>query len=161
MISAVDLLKGIAVGAGMENIHVPGATGGLETDYVGKAEAAVKALLEDGKDFVYIHVEAPDEMGHQGSIEKKIRAIESIDAKVVGVVREMMDESGEDYRILVTPDHPTPIRCRTHTADPVPFILYDSTRQQKKLARYSEKEAAATGIYEPKGHELIKKLFSK
>lgn len=161
MISAVDLLKGIAVGAGMENIHVPGATGGLETDYVGKAEAAVKALLEDGKDFVYIHVEAPDEMGHQGSIEKKIRAIESIDAKVVGVVREMMDESGEDYRILITPDHPTPIRCRTHTSDPVPFILFDSTAQQRKISCYSEKEAAATGIYEPQGFRLIERLLHK
>ena len=161
MISAVDLLKGIAVGAGMRVVNVPGATGGLETDYVGKAEAGVKALLEDGCDFVYIHVEAPDEMGHQGSIEKKIRAIESIDSKVVGVVKEMMDESGEPYRMLITPDHPTPIRCRTHTGDPVPFVLYDSTAQQKKLARYSEAEAAATGHYEPKGYELIRRLFAK
>ena len=161
MISAVDLLKGIAVGAGMEVIHVPGATGGLETDYVGKAEAGVKALLEEGKDFVYIHVEAPDEMGHQGSVERKIRAIEYIDYKVVGVVKELMDESGEDYRVLITPDHPTPIRYRTHTGDPVPFILFDSTRQQKKLARYSEAEAAATGIYEPEGHKLISRLFAK
>lgn len=161
MISAVDLLKGIAVGAGMQVIHVPGATGGLETDYVGKAEAGVKALLEDGLDFVYIHIEAPDEMGHQGSIEKKIRAIEQIDAKVVSVVKEEMDESGEDYRILITPDHPTPIRCRTHTGDPVPFILYDSTVQQNKTAHYSEAEAAATGLYVEKGHELIRKLFAK
>ena len=161
MISAVDLLKGIAVGARMQVIHVPGATGGLETDYVGKAEAGVKALLEDGLDFVYIHIEAPDEMGHQGSIEKKIRAIEQIDAKVVSVVKEEMDESGEDYRILITPDHPTPIRCRTHTGDPVPFILYDSTVQQNKTAHYSEAEAAATGLYVEKGHELIRKLFAK
>lgn len=161
MISAVDLLKGIAVGAGMKVIHVPGATGGLETDYVGKAEAGVTALLEDGLDFVYIHVEAPDEMGHQGSIEKKIRAIEQIDSKVVAVVKEMMDESGEDYRMLITPDHPTPIRCRTHTGDPVPFVIYDSRYPQKKLARYSEKEAAATGIYEPKGYMLMNRLLEK
>lgn len=161
MISAVDLLKGIAVGAGMKVIHVPGATGGLETDYVGKAEAAVKALLEDGLDLVYIHVEAPDEMGHQGSVEKKLRAIESIDSKVVAVVKEMMDESGEDYRMLVTPDHPTPIACRTHTGDPVPFVIYDSRQQQKKLARYSEKEAAATGLYEPEGHMLMSRLLEK
>ena len=159
MISAVDLLKGIAVGAGMENIHVPGATGGLETDYVGKAEAAVKALLEDGKDFVYIHVEAPDEMGHQGSIEKKIRAIESIDAKVVGVVREMMDESGEDYRILITPDHPTPIRCRTHTSDPVPFVLYDSTKPADQGCDFTEKDAKQSGIFVDHGYELIRKLI--
>ena len=161
MISAVDLLKGIAVGAGMKVIHVPGATGGLETDYVGKAETGVKALLEDGLDFVYIHVEAPDEMGHQGSIEKKIRAIEQIDAKVVSVVKEMMDESGEDYRMLITPDHPTPICCRTHTGSPVPFVIYDSRQQEKQLARYSEKEAAATGIYEPKGHMLMNRLLEK
>lgn len=161
MISAVDLLKGIAVGAGMEVIHVPGATGGLETDYVGKAEAGVKALLEDGLDFVYIHIEAPDEMGHQGSVEKKICAIERIDSKVVAVVKELMDESGEDYRILITPDHPTPICCRTHTGNPVPFILYDSTAEQRKLAHYSEQEAAATGIYEPLGHQLICRLFEK
>lgn len=161
MISAVDLLKGIAVGAGMQVIHVPGATGGLETDYVGKAEAGVKALLEDGCDFVYIHVEAPDEMGHQGSVEKKIRAIERIDSRVVAVVKALMDESGEEYRMLITPDHPTPIRCRTHTADPVPFVLYDSTVQQKKLARYSEQEAAATGLYEPEGYQLIRRLFAK
>ena len=161
MISAVDLLKGIAVGAGMKVIHVPGATGGLETDYVGKAEAGVKALLEDGLDFVYIHVEAPDEMGHQGSIEKKIRSIEQIDAKVVLVVKEMMDESGEDYRMLITPDHPTPICCRTHTGSPVPFVIYDSRQQEKQLARYSEKEAAATGIYEPKGHMLMNRLLEK
>ena len=161
MISAVDLLKGIAVGAGMKVIHVPGATGGLETDYVGKAEAGVKALLEDGLDLVYIHVEAPDEMGHQGSIEKKIRAIEQIDSKVVAVVKEMMDESGEDYRMLITPDHPTPIACRTHTGNPVPFVIYDSRQQEKKLARYSEKDAAATGIYEPKGHMLMNRLLEK
>ena len=161
MISAVDLLKGIAVGAGMQVVNVPGATGGLETDYVGKAEAGVKALLEDGCDFVYIHVEAPDEMGHQGSIEKKIRAIESLDPKVVGVVKEMMDESGEPYRMLITPDHPTPIRCRTHTGDPVPFILFDSTAQQRKISCYSEKEAAATGIYEPQGFRLIERLLHK
>lgn len=161
MISAVDLLKGIAVGAGMQVIEVSGATGGLETNYVGKAEAGVKALLEDGLDFVYIHIEAPDEMGHQGSIEKKIRAIEQIDSKVVSVVKQMMDESGEPYRVLITPDHPTPIRCRTHTGDPVPFILYDSMAQRKALARYSEEAAAATGIYEPLGHELIQRLFAK
>ena len=161
MISAVDLLKGIAVGAGMEVIHVPGATGSLDTDYAGKAKAGVKALLEDGMDFVYIHIEAPDEMGHQGSIEKKLKAIEQIDANVVGVVRSMMDLSGEDYRMLITPDHPTPIRCRTHTADPVPFVLYDSTASQKKLARYSEQEAAASGLYEPKGYNLLNRLLNK
>ena len=161
MISAVDLLKGIAVGARMQVVEVPGATGGLETDYEGKARAGVKALLEDGCDFVYIHVEAPDEMGHQGSIGKKIQAIESIDSKVVQTVKDLMDASGEDYRMLLTPDHPTPIRCRTHTGDPVPFVIYDSTQQQRKIARYSEEEAAATGIYEPQGFRLMERLLHK
>ncbi len=158
MISAVDLLKGIAVGSGMQVINVPGANGGLHTNYEGKARAGVKALLEEGADFVYIHVEAPDEMGHQGSIENKISAIQQLDSKVVAVVKEAMDASGEAYRMLITPDHPTPIRCRTHTSDPVPYILYDSTRESKKLSRYNEEEAAATGNYVEYGYELLNKL---
>ena len=159
MISAVDLLKGIAVGAGMQVVEVPGANGSLHTNYEGKAAAAVKAVLEDGCDFAYIHVEAPDEMGHQGSIENKIKAIEFLDSKVVAPVKQALDASGEDYRLLILPDHPTPIRCRTHTADPVPYILYDSTMQRKTVAQYSEKEAKNTGIYEPEGYKLIDKLF--
>ena len=111
----------------MTNIRVEGANGGLHTNYEGKARAAVKAVLEDNYDFAYIHVEAPDEMGHQGSIERKIQAIENLDQRVIRIVREAMDASGEDYRLLVLPDHPTPIRVRTHTADPVPYLLYDST----------------------------------
>jgi len=158
MISAVDLLKGIAVGSGMQVINVPGANGGLHTNYEGKARAGVKALLEEGADFVYIHVEAPDEMGHQGSIENKISAIQQLDSKVVAVVKEAMDASGEAYRMLITPDHPTPIRCRTHTSDPVPYILYDSTRESKKLSHYNEEEAAATGNYVEYGYELLNKL---
>ena len=155
IISAVDLLKGIAVGTQMRVIDVPGATGSLHTDYEGKARAAVKAVLEDGCDFVYIHVEAPDEMGHQGSAENKVQAIESIDEKVVGVVKSLMDQSGEAYRMLILPDHPTPIRCRTHTSDPVPYIIFDSTRQRKAVAHYSEKEAMASGNFKPEGHMLI------
>ena len=161
MISAVDLLKGIAVGAGMKVIDVPGANGGLHTNYEGKANAAVKALLEDGCDFAYIHVEAPDEMGHQGSIPNKIKAIENLDRQVVTTVKEAMDASGEEYRLLILPDHPTPIRCRTHTSDPVPYILFDSTQQRKSIARYSEKEAKLTGNYEKKGYQLIDRLFEK
>lgn len=161
MISAVDLLKGIAVGAGMKVVEVPGANGGLHTNYEGKAQAAVKALLEDGCDFAYIHVEAPDEMGHQGSIENKIKAIENLDHLVITPLKEAMDVSGEEYRLLILPDHPTPIRCRTHTSDPVPYILFDSTQQRKAVARYSEKEAKLTGIYEPKGYQLIDRLLEK
>ncbi len=159
MISAVDLLKGIAVGAGMQVIQVPGANGSLNTNYEGKAMAAVKAVLEDGCDFAYIHVEAPDEMGHQGSIENKIKSIEALDSRVIKVVKEQMDASGEPYRLLITPDHPTPIHCRTHTSDPVPYIIYDSTKQKKMFSAYSEKEAAATGIYEPDGYKLLDKFL--
>ena len=155
MISAVDLLKGIAVGAGMQVINVEGATGSLHTNYEGKAQAAVAALLEGGSDFVYIHVEGPDEMGHQGIVADKIQAIEYLDSRVIAPVKAAMDASGEDYRMLVMPDHPTPIRARTHTADAVPFVIYDSTCQRKAAARYNEKEAAATGYVIANGYELM------
>ena len=161
MISAVDLLKGIAVGSGMHVIEVPGATGSLDTNYEGKARAALKALLSEGADFVYIHVEAPDEMGHQGSVEKKIKAIEQIDSKILAVLKQEMDASGEAYRLLITPDHPTPIRYRTHTRNPVPYVLYDSSRQQKRIAAYSEKEAEASGNYQPEGYKLMDQLIQK
>ena len=161
MISAVDLLKGIAVGAGMEVVNVPGANGSLHTNYEGKADAAIKALLEDGRDFVYIHVEGPDEMGHQGSIEHKIQSIEYLDQRLIQRVKDAMDASGEDYRMLILPDHPTPIRCRTHTSDPVPYVLYDSSCQKKSMAKYNEKEAAATGIFEAQGYRLMDKFLRK
>lgn len=161
MISAVDLLKGIAVGAGMKVYQVPGATGSLDTNYEGKAQAAVKALLEDGCDFVYIHVEAPDEMGHQGLIHEKVQSIEYLDQRLIALVKKAMDDSGEDYRMLILPDHPTPIRVRTHTGSPVPFLLYDSTHPEKKKAKYSEAEAAATEDFEHDGYQLIDRLIQK
>ncbi len=156
MISAVDLLKGIAVGAAMTNIEVEGADGTLETNYEGKASAAVKAVTEDGSDFVYIHVEAPDEMGHQGSIERKVKAIEYLDGRVIGPVYEQMRKSGEDFRLLVMPDHPTPIRTRTHSSDPVPYMLYDSTAEQDHSWDYNEKEAKESGHYLDEGYTLIR-----
>lgn len=159
MISAVDLLKGIAVGAGMKVYQVPGATGSIDTNYEGKAQAAVKALLEDGCDFVYVHVEAPDEMGHQGLVEEKIQSISDLDQRLIALVKEAMDASGEDYRMLILPDHPTPIRVRTHTGDPVPYLLYDSTRQERKIASFSEAEARAAGAYQPDGYKLIDELL--
>lgn len=159
MVSAVDLLKGIAVGGGMEVLEVEGATGGLHTNYEGKAKAAVHALLEQGKDFVYVHVEAPDEMGHQGSAENKVLSIEYLDGRLIAPIKAAMDASEEPYRMLILPDHPTPVSIRTHTADPVPYLLYDSTRQRKSIAHYSEKEAAATGNFESCGHRLIEKLI--
>jgi 2,3-bisphosphoglycerate-independent phosphoglycerate mutase len=161
MISAVDLLKGIAVGTGMEVAEVPGVTGSLDTNYEGKAQAAVDALLKQNRDFAYIHVEAPDEMGHQGSVERKVQAIEYLDERVIRYVKEAMDASGEDYRMLILPDHPTPIEVRTHTNEPVPYLLYDSTNLQENNWQYSEKCAAEGGIYLPKGHELIDYMFSK
>ncbi|MCI7813799.1 MAG: cofactor-independent phosphoglycerate mutase [Lachnospiraceae bacterium] len=161
MISAVDLLKGIAVGAGMKNIIVEGANGGLHTNYEGKAKAAVDAVLKDGYDFAYIHVEAPDEMGHQGSVERKVQAIEYLDEKVIRYVKEKMDESGEEYRLLVLPDHPTPIRVRTHTSDPVPYLLYDSTAPRAEKWLYNEKEAKESGNYIAEGHTMIDHLFDR
>ncbi len=159
MISAVDLLKGIAVGAGMKVALVEGADGTLNTNYEGKAMAAVHALLQDGFDFAYIHVEAPDEMGHQGSIERKIQAIEYLDSRVVRVVKEQMDASGEPYRLLITPDHPTPIELRTHSSEPVPYLLYDSRRQFRKIGFYNEEEAEMSGNIIEKGSQLIERLF--
>ena len=161
MISAVDLLKGIAVGAGMDNKIVEGANGQLHTNYEGKAQAAVDALTKEGYDFAYIHVEAPDEMGHQGSVERKVQAIEYLDERIIRYVKEAMDQSGEDYRMLILPDHPTPIEVRTHTSEPVPYLLYDSTELQDNDWQYSEKCAAEGEIYHPQGHELIDYLFSK
>ncbi len=159
MISAVDLLKGIAVGSGMDIIKVEGANGGLHTNYTGKMEAAVDALLHKGYDFVYIHVEAPDEMGHQGLVNEKIQAIEKIDEFIVRPLVAKMDASGEDYRILVLPDHPTPICIRTHTAGPIPYVLYDSRKSLGQSAAYSEGIAAESGILKEDGYQLIDKLF--
>ena len=161
MVSAVDLLKGIAVGAGMGVVEVEGANGGLHTNYAGKVDAALKALTKDGYDFVYIHVEAPDEMGHQGSVERKVQAIEYLDEKVIKPVVDALNEKGEDFRMLVLPDHPTPICVRTHTSDSVPYMLYDSTNPLEKVWNYNEEEAKESGNFVEKGHELIAYLFSK
>jgi len=161
MVSAVDLLKGIAVGAGMQICEVEGATGSIDTNWEGKAQAAIDALLKDGCDFCYIHVEAPDEMGHQGLTEEKVRSIEYLDSRVIAPLKKALEAAGEDFRMLVLPDHPTPIRIRTHSADPVPYVLYDSTRQAKKIARFSEAEAVATGIFEPQGHKLMERLLQE
>ena len=160
MISAVDLLKGIAVGSDMDNIEVDGANGGLHTNYTGKMEAAVKALLEDNYDFVYIHVEAPDEMGHQGLVNEKIQAIENIDKFIVKPLIEKMNVSGEDYRVLVLPDHPTPIRVRTHTSGPIPYLLYDSTKKLGNNSGYDECVAVESGIMKQNGYQLMDYLLS-
>lgn len=155
MISAVDLLKGIAVGANMKNIDVEGATGTLDTNYEGKALAAVKDLLENQSDFVYIHVEASDEMGHQGSTERKIKAIEYLDKRIIGPVKEALDEAGVDYRMLILPDHPTPISIRTHTSSPVPYMLYDNKKEVHYTDCYDEAHAAETGVFIDEGYKLM------
>ena len=160
MVSAVDLLKGIAVGADMGVAHVEGANGGLNTNYEGKTKAAYDAL-KNGYDFVYIHVEAPDEMGHQGSVEKKVKSIEYLDQRVIGPLTKALDEDKTDYRLLVMPDHPTPIRVRTHTADSVPYLLYDSTQLQSHTWNYNEKDAKESGNFVAEGHTIIDKLLQK
>ncbi|MGN1181214.1 MAG: cofactor-independent phosphoglycerate mutase [Suilimivivens sp.] len=160
MVSAVDLLKGIAVGAGMGVAHVDGANGGLNTNYEGKTQAALDAL-KNGYDFAYIHVEAPDEMGHQGSVEKKVKAIEYLDQRVIDPLTKALDEENIDYRLLVMPDHPTPIRVRTHTADSVPYLLFDSTDLKQHTWKYNEREAKESGNFVAKGHTIIDRLLQK
>ena len=161
MISAVDLLKGIAVGAGMKVYNIPGATGSIDTNWEGKAQAAIDALLKDGCDYAYIHVEAPDEMGHQGRVEDKVKSIEYLDSRLIARVKQAMEAAGEDYRMLILPDHPTPLRIRTHTSNPVPYLLYDSTHEQKKRERFTEESARNADNFEPNGYKLLERFLAK
>jgi 2,3-bisphosphoglycerate-independent phosphoglycerate mutase len=159
MISAVDLLKGIAVGTSMKVITVDGANGGLDTNYEGKAQAAIDVLTKDNYDFVYVHLEGPDEMGHQGSVEKKVKAIENLDARIIKPIVEGLEAAGEEFRMVILPDHPTPICIRTHSADNVPYLLYDSRKQRKASWHYNEREAAETENFIAEGHKLIEYLL--
>lgn len=159
MISAVDLLKGIAVGSSMKVITVDGANGGLHTNYEGKARAAVDVLTDKGYDFVYVHLEAPDEMGHQGSVERKVQAIENLDARIIRPIIEGLRAKGEDFRMVILPDHPTPICIRTHSSDSVPYLLYDSTKEQANTWKYNEAEAEKTDNFVAEGYTLIDHLF--
>ncbi len=154
VVSAVDLIKGIAICAGLRSIDVPGATGNIHTNFDGKAAAAIDALRH-GSDFVYIHIEAPDECGHRYEPENKVRAIERIDEKIVGPVMRAMEEDGESYAILVLPDHPTPLSTRTHARDPVPFALYRSDVPRDGAPVYSESAAKQTGIFVEQGYTLL------
>ena len=159
MISAVDLLKGIGKLAGMRVIEVAGATGNYDTNFIGKAQACLNALKT--VDFAYIHMEAPDECGHHGDVEHKIYSIERID-EVTRTVVEGLKKSGEDFKVMILPDHPTPVKVMTHVSDPVPYIIYDSRKRIDGGAeRYTEKEAAKTGVYVPQGWDLMKKLIEK
>lgn len=159
VISAVDLIKGIGLCAGMKVIEVEGATGNIDTNFKGKGEAALKTLLE-GQDLVYIHVEAPDECGHHGDLEGKIQAIERIDQDIVGSLLKGLEEAGEDYSILVMPDHPTPISIKTHISDPIPYLLYCSTDvTDSGIDTYTEKTGKSTGVYVEPGYLLMQQLL--
>lgn len=162
MISAVDLLKGIAICAGMNSIDVEGATGNCETNWDGKAQAALDAITGDS-DFVYVHMEAPDEMGHQGEPHKKKFAVETIDQKVVKFLKDELEKRGIDYRMMILPDHPTPISLKTHVSDPVPYIIYDSTAETdtNKGLTYTEKNAETTGVYVETGYTLMNRFLQK
>jgi 2,3-bisphosphoglycerate-independent phosphoglycerate mutase len=161
-ISAVDLIHGIGKAAGLEAIHVDGATGYIDTNYEGKAKALLESI--NRANFIYLHVESPDESGHEGNLEHKIKAIEDFDSRIVGPVLEGLKKY-EDYTILVTPDHPTPLKIRTHTSDPVPFAIYRNRdwKDQKNLSakNYSEKSAKETGLLIGEGHRLLKMIVTE
>lgn len=157
MISAVDLLKGIGKFTGMEVINVPGATGYIDTNFSGKAQAAIKAL-EDGSDLVYIHVEAPDECGHRFEIENKVKSIELIDKLILAPILDAFKE--KDIKILICPDHPTPLALKTHTNAPVPYLIYDSRKAVNGVDCFCEEKAEKTGVYVEVGHTLMEKFLS-
>jgi len=158
IISAVDLIKGIGICAGMDVIDVEGATGNCHTNYVGKADAAINCF-KDGCDFVYVHVEGPDECGHRGEIENKVMSIEKIDSLILGPVYDYLKESGEDFKIMVLPDHPTPIEIRTHSSEHVPFFIYDSKKDAEGPATYNEDTSRETGVTVDDGSTLLDIMF--
>lgn len=161
VISAVDLLKGIGICAQMSTPDVPGATGYIDTNFEGKLHAAITEF-ERGIDFVYIHIEAPDECGHRGETENKIKAISYIDEKVLAPLVKYVEQTGEDYRILVCPDHPTPLSIQTHTSDPVPYLLFRSDAPQNSgITVFDEANAKQTGNYIEEGHTLMSRLLQK
>lgn len=159
MISAVDLLKGIGKFSGMNVVQVEGATGYLDTNFDGKAQAGINEF-KNGQDFVYIHVEAPDECGHRNEMLNKVKAISTIDEKILKPVLEYLESTGEDFKILVTPDHATPLALRTHTNDPIPFFIYDSTKEIDGVTNFCERTAKETGNYIPTGYTIMED-FSK
>ncbi|MBQ4317350.1 MAG: cofactor-independent phosphoglycerate mutase, partial [Clostridia bacterium] len=159
VVCAVDLIKGIGFCAGMNVPEIDGATGTLDTNYIGKRDAAIKEL-ENGADLVYIHVEAPDECGHQGKVDDKIEAIELIDRDILTGVVDYLKSKNEPFRVLLLPDHPTPISARTHTRAPVPFVMYDSQNEiASGVESYCEKEAKKSGLYLDKGEKLMNMLI--
>ena len=160
VVSAVDLLKGIGICAGMDTPEVEGATGYLDTNFEGKAKAGIDAF-KNGTDLVYLHFEAPDECGHRGEPENKVKAVEYIDRRALKPMLEYLEGSGDDFRILIMPDHPTPLDTMTHSAEPVPYIIYDSRVKKSGISSFTEKNAAATGIFVEHGPDIMKKLLEK
>lgn len=160
VISAVDLIKGIGLCAGMKSVDVEGATGNVHTNYEGKAEAAIKAF-KDGADYVYIHVEGPDECGHRAELENKVLCIEMIDKKILAPVYDYLMSTDEDFRIMILPDHPTPIRLRTHTINPVPFMIYTSDKAYDGVDNFCEESAAQKELYVENGYTLMDMLIAK
>lgn len=160
VISAVDLIKGIGICAKMESIDVEGATGNVHTNYDGKATAAIDAFKR-GKDLVYVHVEAPDECGHRAETENKVLSVELISEKILKPVYEYLSESGESFKILILPDHPTPVVLRTHTIDPVPFMIYNSEKEYEGVDCFREDTASAKKSYLPNGYNLMDMLINK
>ena len=154
VISATDLIKGIAICAGMNSIDVEGVTANVHTNYTGKANAAIDAF-KNGADYVYIHVEAPDECGHRAEIDNKVLSIELIDEKILKPVYEYLKNCGEDFKIMVLPDHPTPLRIRTHTITPIPFFIYSSANEQNGVDTWNEFSSEATGVYVKDGYTLM------
>lgn len=160
VISAVDLIKGIAACADMKVCPVSGITGTVHTNYDGKAKAAIEALL-GGNDLIYVHLEGPDECGHQGDLEGKVRAVSLIDEKIIAPIKKAMEDAGEDFKFLVMPDHPTPVSIKTHIADPVPAVIFESGKDYESGAvAFSEDEAEKYGEFIENGFEIMKKLLS-
>ena len=160
IVSAVDLLKGIGICAGCETPEVKNATGYLDTDFEGKTNAGIESFKK-GTDLVYLHFEAPDECGHRGECENKIKAIEEIDRRSLKLMLEYLDSCGEDYRILIMPDHPTPLETKTHSSAPVPYLLYDSTDKKQGVDSFTEASAESTGIFVEHGPCIMEKLLKK
>jgi 2,3-bisphosphoglycerate-independent phosphoglycerate mutase len=160
VISAVDLLKGIGICAGMDTPEVKGATGYIDTNFKGKADAAIQSF-KGGCDLVYIHVEAPDECGHRCEPENKVKSIGLIDSLILAPVKAALDQMGEDYRILICPDHPTPLLTKTHSSQPVPFMIYDSRKVLKGVDTFTEATAASTGVFIEHGPSIMDRLLEK
>ena len=160
VVSAVDLLKGIGKCAGMKVPEVEGATGYIDTNFEGKAQAGIEAF-KSGSDLVYMHFEAPDECGHRAEPQNKVKAIEYIDSRALSPILDYLNAGNEDYRILVMPDHPTPIATKTHSAEPVPFMIYDSRKAESGVETLTEKTASETGVFIEHGPDIMKMLLEK